>query len=321
MDKISVIIPVYNVESYLSQCIHSVVNQSYADLEIILINDGSTDRSGEICDEWGKKDSRIRVIHKENGGLSDARNTGLDIAQGKYIGFVDSDDFIHPKMYEYLLCALEDNKADMASCSYTSYIDGEMVEDTVLNQNGYTFVKVENREQYLNNFTDYNFMHYVWRSLYKRNFLDNIRFQKGKRLEDVMFCAEMSRYLSKRAVIADKLYYYRMRQNSIMHSNPSIFLEHIEAMEHNIEFFSRQEGKDFSQKYNEYVMSYILTTRMERKLNGISSEYVNIESMKAFAKLYDKYGSRNKSHWLARHVPMVYNLLKEQNVRKYLKVN
>ena len=95
-EKISIIIPVYNMEKYLDRCIRSVVNQTYRNLEIILVDDGSEDFSAGICDQWSKKDNRIRVIHKSNGGLSDARNAGLGIASGSYIGFVDSDDFIHP---------------------------------------------------------------------------------------------------------------------------------------------------------------------------------------------------------------------------------
>ena len=100
---LSIIVPVYNVEKYIGKCIESIVNQTYKDLEIILVDDGSTDNSGKICDEWARKDKRIKVIHKKNGGLSDARNAGLDICTGDYIGFVDSDDYIELNMYEDLL--------------------------------------------------------------------------------------------------------------------------------------------------------------------------------------------------------------------------
>lgn len=106
-DLISVIVPVYNVEKYLHKCINSILNQTYKNLEIILIDDGSTDNSGKICDEYALKDNRIKVIHKENGGLSSARNAGLDICSGDYIGFVDSDDYIAEDMYEYLYVNLK----------------------------------------------------------------------------------------------------------------------------------------------------------------------------------------------------------------------
>lgn len=109
---ISIIIPVYKTEQYLKRCVDSVLNQTYQELECILVDDGSPDEAGKICDEYKKKDARIKVIHKENGGLSSARNAGLDIAKGDYIGFVDSDDFIHPQMYEMLVDVLEKQRAE-----------------------------------------------------------------------------------------------------------------------------------------------------------------------------------------------------------------
>lgn len=119
---ISVIVPVYNVEEYLPQCLKSVSSQTYRNLEIILVDDGSTDRSGEICDEWSRKDPQIRVIHKKNGGVSSARNEGLKAAAGTLIGFVDSDDWLEPDMYEKLASALEEHpEADAVSCGYVDY--------------------------------------------------------------------------------------------------------------------------------------------------------------------------------------------------------
>ena len=111
---ISIIVPVYNVDKYIERCIQSIINQTYKNLEIILIDDGSTDKSGAICDKYSKIDNRINVIHKKNGGLSEARNVGLDIARGDYIGFVDSDDYIHPQMYELLYKNLIGTSADIS---------------------------------------------------------------------------------------------------------------------------------------------------------------------------------------------------------------
>lgn len=115
-DLISVVIPVYNVERYLQRCLNSVVSQTYKNLEIILVDDGSTDLSGKICDEWASKDNRIVVIHKTNGGLSSARNTGLDVAKGRYIAFVDSDDYINPEMYEIMVKLLKKSNSQIACC-------------------------------------------------------------------------------------------------------------------------------------------------------------------------------------------------------------
>lgn len=133
MSKISVIIPVYNVEKYLYRCLNSIINQSYKDLEIILVNDGSTDSSGQICDDFSKKDNRIKVIHKENEGVSIARNTGISIATGDYLAFVDSDDFIDEKMFERLLNNAIKNDADISMCNFKS-TGGDICECTYINE-------------------------------------------------------------------------------------------------------------------------------------------------------------------------------------------
>ena len=117
-ELISIIVPVYNVEQYLDDCLISIINQTYKNIEIILIDDGSTDKSGKICDEYAKKDSRIIVIHKENGGVSSARNAGLRIAKGAYIGFVDPDDWIAEDMYEVLYSNAKKYDADVSVCKY-----------------------------------------------------------------------------------------------------------------------------------------------------------------------------------------------------------
>lgn len=117
-DLISIIVPVYNVEKYLNKCIDSIINQTYKNIEIILVDDGSTDNSGKICDEYLLRDSRIKVIHKNNGGLSSARNEGINISSGEYIGFVDSDDWVEPNMYEEMYKKILYSNADIVDCGY-----------------------------------------------------------------------------------------------------------------------------------------------------------------------------------------------------------
>ena len=127
MCEISIIVPVYNVEKYLEKCIKSILNQTFTDFELILVNDGSTDKSGVICDNYKNIDDRIIVIHKKNEGLSSARNSGLDIAKGRYIGFVDSDDYINNDMYHKLYEALIKNNSDISICKFVKvYDDSEM---------------------------------------------------------------------------------------------------------------------------------------------------------------------------------------------------
>jgi glycosyltransferase involved in cell wall biosynthesis len=182
MKKISVIVPVYNVEEYLHRCVDSILLQTHKDLEVILINDGSTDNSGRICDWYKNQDHRIKVVHKENGGLSSARNAGLDIANGEYIGFVDSDDWIAHDMYEYMLNLIDDTGSDVAVINYI------LVNDVLeYSQERITYKTYEGKEilrEYLLEGTktgSYSFC----RNLYKKDLFYEIRFPVGKINEDI----------------------------------------------------------------------------------------------------------------------------------------
>ena len=231
-DIVSVIVPIYKVEEYLEECIGSIVNQSYRDLEIILIDDGSPDKCPNICDTWGKKDSRIKVIHKKNGGLSDARNAGLNICSGKYIAFVDSDDMIRPNMIELLMSTLKREKADICACNINCiYPDKEISWGT----NRYT---VGNSERMLGMlYSDSEFPVCVWNKVYKRELFDTIRFPKGKTCEDA-FTMYLLLHKAQRIVqITDALYCYRIRSDSIMTSSFSKrSMDEEEAWRMNYEF-------------------------------------------------------------------------------------
>ena len=169
---VSVIVPIYNTEKYLDRCIKSIVNQTYKNLEIILVDDGSTDNCPSICDNWAKIDSRINVIHQKNSGVSAARNAALDLASGEYIGFVDSDDFIEPDMYSLLVQKSVDTDAGCASCGFVfDYIDGR---DSVL-------IKSEdfvlNGEDILKNYiADKLIRPETANKIYKKSLFDNVRF-------------------------------------------------------------------------------------------------------------------------------------------------
>ena len=214
--KISVIIPVYNVSSYLSDCVDSVIKQTYKNIEIILVDDGSTDGSGKLCDEYKEKDSRIVVIHKKNGGLSDARNAGLEIAKGEYISFVDSDDFISSFFIEIFMKAIIENKCDIAAMKWgTSFWDGE--EHPVLAKNiaDCTIEFFDTREAlaymlYQQIATGAPF------KIYKKEIFDKIRFPVGYFYEDVATTYKTFLKARKVGIIAGDLYAYRMRRDSII---------------------------------------------------------------------------------------------------------
>ena len=216
MSEISIIVPVYNVEKYLENCIESILNQTFKDFELILVDDGSTDNSGKICDIYEKKDSRIKVIHKNNEGLSSARNTGLDIACGKYVGFVDSDDSIHPKMYEVLYNLIEKYKSDISCCNYkyTYDISNQNHEELNLNE----VIEMSNIEA-IEKLYDKDLgvrLVVAWNKLYHKHLFDNIRYKVGRLHEDE-FMAHRILYNSKKITYVDnELYYYLQREGSIM---------------------------------------------------------------------------------------------------------
>lgn len=216
---ISIIVPVYNVEKYLNRCLDSILNQIFTDFELILVDDGSTDNSGIICDEYKTKDNRIKVIHKENGGLSSARNAGLDIARGRYIGFVDSDDFISKDMYQILYNEAEKNKADMIMCEFKK-VDKNY---EAINNNLYkkSDIKLLKKDEILEDMYSDMYDIYVvsWNKLYDKELFLNLRFPLGKVNEDEFLAHELI-YRSKKIIFANKiLYYYVQRVNSIMSSS------------------------------------------------------------------------------------------------------
>ena len=216
MSEISIIVPVYNVEKYLENCIESILNQTFKDFELILVDDGSTDNSGKICDIYEKKDSRIKVIHKNNGGLSSARNTGLDIACGKYVGFVDSDDSIHPKMYEVLYNLIKKYKSDISCCNYKRTYDIFSKEHKALNLK--EVIEMSNIEA-IEKLYDKDLgvrLVVAWNKLYHKRLFDNIRYKVGRIHEDE-FIAHRILYKCKKITYVDnELYYYLQREGSTM---------------------------------------------------------------------------------------------------------
>ena len=210
---ISVIVPVYNVAEYLPECVDSIINQTYKNLEIILVDDGSTDACPDICDDYAKRDSRIRVIHKKNGGLSDARNAGLDICTGEWIGFVDSDDYIAPSMYEKMYAVAIKNYADVVACYSTR--DAKIKLDTDGISNVLVFEQREKMIEYMFLGKYGGLVVSVCVKLYKKQLFDSIRFPVGRTTEDGFIVVDLVNITSKMVVLTNTLYYYRVRAGSI----------------------------------------------------------------------------------------------------------
>lgn len=208
---ISVIVPVYNTELYLRQCLDSILCQTYRDLEILLIDDGSTDKSGKICDEYAKCDNRIIVIHTKNHGLSSARNLGLRNAKGEYVGFVDSDDYIEPNMYECLYRQIEKTGADISNCGGWREYQNSKFDYNVFD--GLLIGTEQIRALILGQISNA-----AWNKLYKRNCWTGIRFPEGHNYEEYATAYRIFLKTHSISCISKHLYHYRMRVGSIVHT-------------------------------------------------------------------------------------------------------
>ena len=235
MPKVSVIIPVYNVEKYLSRCLQSVCGQTLQDIEIICINDGSTDNSAQILAEFAVRDTRLKVITQENRGLSEARNRGLDEAEGEYIAFVDSDDFVAPDFVQRLVDAAEKTNSEIVNCDFLKVTD-----ETVLKQQNIDVQIFDNPLRQLlkkSNYLKFN----VWNKLYKRAFIGNFRFTKGLYFEDWIFNTCLFAKAQKLAYVKARLYGYQTDNFSIMRSpfNEKKLADYVHGIELVYDFYQQ----------------------------------------------------------------------------------
>lgn len=243
MNKIvSVIVPVYKVEQYIHRAVDSILKQTYKHLDIILVDDGSPDRCGMICDEYAMTDSRVRVIHKNNGGLSSARNSGLEIAVGEYVIFVDSDDFIHPHMVERLLSVAKKENCDIVQCRFFRF-DSNIPKELL-----YDKEQLISRYDALDRIDDAVYMA-AWNKIYKKELFADIRFPERKIHEDVG-CTYKLFFASERiAVISDELYGYYVNPDSITTSRIKLNkLDLIDVYEEQMEFFNEKGLRHYSNR-------------------------------------------------------------------------
>lgn len=218
MNKISVIVPVYNVEKELERCVKSICSQTYKNLEIILVDDGSTDNSGKICDELAKEDERIKVIHQKNTGIASARLTGYQKSSGGLIGFVDSDDYINDNMYEMMINEMNNTNADIVFCDYNSITNNK-------NRNTYFAAnnKVFNKNEALKFLANDEIKSFMWNKLYKKNILYPSDFYVGKLMEDYLCMTDIFQRCIVVAYLRNAFYNYVRRDNSIMGQKKNMF--------------------------------------------------------------------------------------------------
>ncbi len=315
--KISVIIPVFNVEKYLKQCLESVINQTIAELEIICVNDGSTDRSPQILKEFAQKDDRIKIINKENGGIASARNKGLEYATGEYIGFVDSDDWIEPHMYDTLHKNAKSNDCDMVMCSAHLFDEKNQ---SLLYNNPYFTLECFN-ENFDNIVFDHrsaaSFFYYInvtpWNKIYKTSFLkeNHITFPEGLDFEDNPFFYETFLKADKVSLVRDHLYFYRInRIGSFITTGNRRFFDIIPIQNLN--------GKIIRENYPDYMDSFI-----NIKFNTIISRYnqVDEEYKQEFLEIIKEDLSKMDFNDLEKlnqpNQVVCQNLMKSQTYQEY----
>ena len=222
---ISVIVPVYNTEKYLERCINSILHQTYKNIELILVDDGSTDNSSTICDEYAKQDYRVKVIHKKNGGLSSARNAGLDIAIGDYIGFIDSDDYISEKMYESLYKAIEGKNNSISNVMFVRvFSDGYIASSTVPHNKSEIILKEKYIEELLLHKGDAS----VCSKLFPRKLLIGKKFKEGKLNEDLLFMFSILKEIKNINFVGEIGYYYFVRECSITNTYGKSFCDMVD---------------------------------------------------------------------------------------------
>lgn len=264
---ISVIVPIYNVKQYMCQCIDSILAQDYMTLEIILVDDGSTDGSSDICDEYAKIDSRIKVIHKQNQGLSSARNAGLNVALGQYIGFVDSDDWIEPGMYSELISSINRYNSDIAICGYfrdyaTSSIARHFKYDVCYTQS-----------EALSKLIEGNDIHdYAVTKLYSTSLWNDIRYPIGRYFEDVLTTYKLFLKARKVSIVSSSLYHYRQRGGSIARGFNKRKLEFLRAV---LEFYDDSRLLPYKRAIDFRVVKVKYTLLWELLMNGSESDLEN----------------------------------------------
>lgn len=249
---VSVIVPVYNVEQYIARCIDSLLQQRYQKYELILIDDGSTDCSGVICDQYQKKDQRIRVFHKENGGLSDARNKGLEIANGELITFVDSDDWVSPFFLEELVTAIMETGSDICECEKIR--TSEDINNCTQIMGDRTSYCAEEAMRLL--IQDQEFHQHVWNKIYRRHCIEGILFEYGKQHEDEYWTYQVFGKAQKITKLATPLYYYYQRDSSIIGKAFNI---------------NRLDGLEAKLQRQNYIERFFPNLKNEAKVNLFST--------------------------------------------------
>lgn len=318
---ISVIIAVYNNEKYVDSCLKSIASQTYGNIEIIVVDDGSTDNSFSICKEWESRDSRIKLVSQENGGVARARNRGLDIATGEYIFFVDSDDCIDANILAFLYSAIERSGCKVSQCDFTSFTDD--CEINIHSDYVETVLQVTRGKEMISKIYSSEGPKYtvVWNKLYSSECWKEIRFPEGKIHED-LFVTYLVYAKYDVCVIDLKLYFYRANPNSIMHSTFRVQrLDMLEAIEKQMDFFLQVDKELYNMTLHHYtftLMDYIFCVKRYMRsdkaiLDELYEKYRKaILLSKACGISLPKFSAAFRiSPWLYHYTKRIYEIIKD----------
>lgn len=308
MDLISIIIPIYKVEEYLNQCIESVVNQTYKNLEIILVDDGSPDNCPKMCDDWAKKDKRIKFIHKENGGVSSARNMALEVFKGEYLCFIDADDTIHPRYVELLHNAAKKNKADVAACNWKKVYDINNPQNKEIDIEKLTYKLFESSDIFnLLYSKQIPLIMALWTKIYSRKIFEDIRFPDVVVAEDDAIIHKVL-FNCEKFVYADCVLYNNTQRNtSLTATNFSEKkLKSLHVFKDRIGFIEEHKPEFKTKAVNHYIRVLILYY-YRAKWAKFDKEILS--KIKAEINLYVQQGYANKYTFMFKYFPHVFGLL------------
>lgn len=330
VDKISIIVPIYNVEKWIERCIKGLVNQDYSNLEILLVNDGSTDNSAEICKKYAKLYNNVFLLNKKNGGLSDARNFGITHSSGRYLAFVDSDDYVAKNYISSMYQALIDQGATMAMCGFSKVDEKGKILETVATHSLFNGKNISGRDVLTVLPQKDGILGVVaWNKLYRREIFHKILFKNGKLHEDEFIVAPLLYNINKIAIVDKNLYFYVQRKGSIMSlsANDKSIINASEAFEERLQFYKQRSDIPLYyltiEQYRLWILSqmkYFNFFSKNKVLDYLQEHYSKLVSSNEcnestfFLKIQNKIGKKNiRIAWLVGYIfPKVIEKIKGQ---------
>ncbi len=309
---ISVIVPVFNVEKYLNRCIDSILSQTYRHLEILLIDDGSNDSSPQICDEYSKKDKRVRTIHKKNGGVSSARNAGLDVASGQFISFIDADDFISNDMYKELIEVYNAHHYDLVKCFYDYYIN-----DTITTKHYYYdpgLIDISDKNSIYSLFKEKKMDAEIWSYLFKKDTIGDLRFKNYGFGEDLLFVITIISKVKSLYITNNSYYHYFINDNGAVYSKKNV------SRNMNNIILVNKELRDIILKEQYYYFDFLTVITIYRIIEDNICSYTGssiIDLIDDFEELKSLINSINVKE-LTYYQRCFFHFLKNKNERMIL---